>query len=91
MAFQPKAIMTSAASTSHLKENYAPTYGIWALRCVCPRVRDLAQLSFNGKKTPSEQIRRWVDELCVDELAEWLDEDKACPFCHDKCVPHRLS
>lgn len=40
------------------------------------KVRELAQLSFNGKKIPSEQIRKWVDELCVDELAEWLDEEK---------------
>ncbi|MUH00353.1 hypothetical protein F7734_52030 [Scytonema sp. UIC 10036] len=39
-------------------------------------VRDLAQKSFNGKKIPSEQIRKWVDELCVDGLAEWLDEEK---------------
>jgi hypothetical protein len=39
-------------------------------------VRELAQKSFNGKKIPSDQIRRWVDELSVDGLAEWLDEDK---------------
>jgi hypothetical protein len=39
-------------------------------------VRDLAQRSFNGKKIPSEQIRRWVDELAGDGLAEWLDEEK---------------
>lgn len=39
-------------------------------------IRDLAQKSFNGKKNPSEQIRKWIDELCADGLAEWLDEEK---------------
>lgn len=40
------------------------------------KVRDLAQLSFNGKKIPTDQIRKWIDELCTDGVTEWLDEDK---------------
>lgn len=40
------------------------------------KVRDLGMLRFNRRQPKAEEIRKWIDELCVDGVAEWLDEKK---------------
>ncbi len=40
------------------------------------KVRDLGMLHFNKRQPKAEEIRKWIDELCVDGIAQWLDEKK---------------